>query len=122
MISGKTLRQIVSKFNGPMESLVGKFVLVVSNFKKSSSKSMSSNGMILTTSYFGKTNVLSPPNGVKIGEVVRFEGIDNDPDKVITFKVFTKVARHIFVVLIENKCVVTYKGIPFMTSAGVVTC
>jgi aminoacyl tRNA synthase complex-interacting multifunctional protein 1 len=78
--------------------------------------------MLLCSSNADHTQVipLSPPDGAPTGELITFEGHASapvEPGNRAT-KAFEKVADDLFV---DDNGKATYKGVPFMTTAGPVT-
>ncbi|KAA3481271.1 aminoacyl tRNA synthase complex-interacting multifunctional protein 1 isoform X1 [Gossypium australe] len=85
-------------------------------------------GMLLVTEQFvnvlcasnedhTKVEPLLPPEGAKPGERISFSGIDGKPEDVLNpkKKQLEKITPNLFT---DEKGVATFKGIPFMTSAG----
>ncbi|GAA5808412.1 hypothetical protein MFLAVUS_011385 [Mucor flavus] len=108
----------------PMESLLNKSVIVVSNLKPSKFRGVLSQGMLLACSSADNKTVqlLSPPEDSVIGERVQLEGVEwlGQLDTVLKpkQKIFEQVVP--FLKTSEDG-VATYKGIPFITSKGPVT-
>ncbi|KAI8911499.1 tRNA synthetases class I-domain-containing protein [Gorgonomyces haynaldii] len=115
IVSG--LRAYISK-----EDFTGKLVLVAANMKPSKFAGVMSQGMVMAASSADKSTVelLEPPEDVKIGEAVTFDGYTAEYDAVLNpkHKIFEKVAVDFST---SEECVAQYKGIPFMTSQGPVT-
>ncbi|KAG5600356.1 hypothetical protein H5410_031726 [Solanum commersonii] len=114
-------RQVVSglaKFCSP-EQLTNRFVVLVTNMKPSKLRDVTSEGMVLCASNAEHTVVepLIAPEGAKVGECISFAGHDGKPEDVLNpkKKQFEKIAVNLFT---DDKGVATFKGIPFMTSAG----
>ena len=79
-----------------------------------------SHGMVMCASNGDHTEVqfVEPPEGAKIGERVKVEGCDGEPEteqKIAKKKIFEKLAEHLKT---GSGGVAEYKGVPFMTSAG----
>lgn len=77
--------------------------------------------VLAATSPAGKVELLQPPASAAIGERVSFAGYAGEPATPAIMskrKVFEAVAAHL---LVDDKLQATYKGVPFMTSAGAVT-
>ncbi|KAM5556880.1 hypothetical protein ABKV19_024323 [Rosa sericea] len=115
------LRQVVSglaKFCSP-EELTNRRVVLITNVKPGKLRDVMSEGLVLCASSEDHTLVepLLPPEGAKIGERVVFSGIDGKPEDVLNpkKKQLDKITPHLFT---DDKGVATFKGIPFMTSAG----
>lgn len=109
----------------PMESLLNKSVIVVTNLKPSKFRGVLSQGMLLACSSADNKSVqlLSPPPESTIGERVQLEGVGEwfgEPDAVLKPK--QKVFEQVVPFLKTNEeGVATYKGVPFITSAGPIT-
>lgn len=77
--------------------------------------------VLAATSPAGKVELLQPPATAPVGERVTFAGFAGEPATQSTMskrKVFETVAAHL---LVDDKLQATYKGVPFMTTAGAVT-
>ncbi|XP_016500089.2 uncharacterized protein LOC107818565 isoform X1 [Nicotiana tabacum] len=114
-------RQVVSglaKFCSP-EQLANRLVVLVTNMKPSKLRDVASEGMVLCASNEDHTVVepLIAPKGAKVGECILFSGHDGKPEDVLNpkKKQFDKIAVNLFT---DDKGIATFKGIPFMTSAG----
>lgn len=114
-------RQVVSglaKFCSP-EQLTNRLVVLVTNMKPSKLRDVTSEGMVLCASNEDHTVVepLIAPEGAKVGECISFAGHDGKSEDVLNpkKKQFEKIAVNLFT---DDKGVATFKGIPFMTSAG----
>lgn len=114
-------RQVVSglaKFCSP-EQLTNRLVVLVTNMKPSKLRDVTSEGMVLCASNEDHTVVepLIAPEGAKVGECISFSGHDGKPEDVLNpkKKQFEKIAVNLFT---DDKGIATFKGIPFMTSAG----
>ncbi|EXB96539.1 putative methionine--tRNA ligase [Morus notabilis] len=115
------LRQVVSglaKYSSP-EQLTNRHVVLITNVKPGKLRDVLSEGLVLCASNEDHTVVepLLPPAGAKPGERVSFSGIDGKPEDVLNpkKKQLEKITPHLFT---DEKGVATFKGIPFMTSAG----
>ncbi|KAJ3703172.1 hypothetical protein LUZ61_006877 [Rhynchospora tenuis] len=116
-----TARQVVSglaKYCTP-EELTNRLVVLITNVKPGKLRDVMSCGLVLCASNEDHTKVepLSPPNGAKIGERVSFAGYDGKPEDVLNpkKKQLDKITPHLYT---DENCVATFKGVPFMTSAG----
>jgi len=117
-------RQIVSGLREYYEAdqINGQLVVVFTNLKPGNVRGEKSEGMVLCASNKPEgVEFLSPPEGAKVGERVFFKGIkfDGEPDK----KVSSKKKNSPWVACqadlkTNGKLLATYKGNPFMTSAG----
>ncbi|KAJ4720236.1 tRNA-binding protein [Melia azedarach] len=115
------LRQVVSglaKYCNADE-LTNRRVVLITNVKPGKLRDVMSEGLVLCASNEDHTLVepLLPPEGAKIGERVSFSGIDGKPEEVLNpkKKQLEKITPNLFT---DDKGVATFKGIPFMTSAG----
>ncbi|XP_065871370.1 probable methionine--tRNA ligase [Euphorbia lathyris] len=118
------VRQVVSglaKFCTPDE-LTNRLVVLITNVKPGKLRDVMSEGLVLCASSKDHSVVepLLPPEGAKIGERVSFAGIDGKPEDVLNpkKKQLEKITPNLFT---DEKGVATFKGIPFMTSAGPIT-
>ncbi|KAK4520840.1 AP-2 complex subunit sigma [Mucor velutinosus] len=109
----------------PIESLLNRNVIVVSNLKPSKFRGVLSQGMLLAAATADSKTVrlLSPPTDSIIGERVALEGVDwqGQTDAVLKpkQKVFEQVASFLKT---DASGIATYKGIALNTSAGPVIC
>ncbi|KDD75141.1 putative tRNA binding domain-containing protein [Helicosporidium sp. ATCC 50920] len=117
-------RQIVSglvKFV-PEERMQGRMVVVVCNLKPAKMRNVMSYGMVLCASNDAHDAVdpINPPEGLQVGERITFEGYSAEPLAQLPpkKKQFEAIAPHL---VTSDKGLCTYKGVPFMTSAGPVT-
>ncbi|KAF3433269.1 hypothetical protein FNV43_RR24371 [Rhamnella rubrinervis] len=115
------MRQVVSglaKYCSP-EELTNRRVVLITNVKPGKLRDVLSEGLVLCASNEDHTAVepLLPPEGAKPGERVSFSGIDGKPEDVLNpkKKQLEKITPHLFT---DGKGIATFKGIPFMTSAG----
>ncbi|WOK96715.1 hypothetical protein Cni_G05422 [Canna indica] len=115
------LRQVVSglaKFYSP-EDLLNRRVVLITNVKPGKLRDIMSSGLVLCASNEDHTVVepLAPPEGALLGEQVSFSGYDGKPEDVLNpkKKQLEKITPHLCT---NDKGVATFKGIPFMTSAG----
>ncbi|OMO90043.1 hypothetical protein COLO4_19421 [Corchorus olitorius] len=107
------LRQVVSGL------AKNRRVVLITNVKPGKLRDVMSEGLVLCASNEDHTRVepLLPPEGAKPGERVSFSGIDGKPEDVLNpkKKQLEKITPNLFT---DEKGVATFKGIPFMTSAG----
>ncbi|KAJ6806388.1 aminoacyl tRNA synthase complex-interacting multifunctional protein 1 [Iris pallida] len=120
-IGDGNLRQVVSglaKYYSPDE-LTNRRVVLITNVKPGKLRDVLSSGLVLCASNEDHTVVepLIPPEGASIGERVIFAGHEGKPDDVLNpkKKQLEKITPHLYT---DDKGIATYKGIPFMTSAG----
>lgn len=109
----------------PLEELQDRLVVVLLNLKPASLVGIKSHAMVLcATSEDGKTvELLTPPAGAQVGERVSFAGYPVDAPLTEELpraneKVQAAVFEHL---LTSDSNVATFKGVPFNTTAGVVT-
>jgi len=115
-------RQILSGLRAfyKKEEIKDRHVLVLCNLKKRNLVGVPSHGMVLCASNADHTAVefVIPPEGVKIGERVTFEGFTGEPEsenKVAKKKILEKLAPDLKT---DINGVVVWKGIKSATSAG----
>ncbi|XP_008792236.2 aminoacyl tRNA synthase complex-interacting multifunctional protein 1 isoform X1 [Phoenix dactylifera] len=115
------LRQVVSglaKFCSP-DDLLNRRVVLITNVKPGKLRDVMSAGLVLCASNQDHTVVepLIPPEGAKLGECVSFSGYEGKPEDILNpkKKQLEKITPHLYT---DDKGVATYKGTPFMTSAG----
>ncbi|XP_010253071.1 PREDICTED: probable methionine--tRNA ligase isoform X2 [Nelumbo nucifera] len=120
-LGDSNVRQVVSglaKFCS-LDELINRRVVLITNVKPGKLRDVMSAGLVLCASNQDHTVVepLIPPEGAKIGERVLFSGHDGKPEDVINpkKKQLEKITPHLYT---DDKGVATFKGIPFMTSAG----
>jgi tRNA-binding EMAP/Myf-like protein len=63
-----------------LDDFIGKYVLVLTNLKPAKMRGILSEGMVLCASTENELEVLSPPEGAKVGERLTVEGEDDPPD------------------------------------------
>ncbi|KAK1421365.1 hypothetical protein QVD17_23639 [Tagetes erecta] len=114
-------RQVVSglaKYCSP-EELTNRLVALITNVKPGKLRDVVSEGLVLCASNADHTTVepLIVPEGAKIGECVTFSGHEGKPEDVLNpkKKQLDKITPNLFT---DDKGVATFKGVPFMTSAG----
>lgn len=97
----------------------GQRVIVFANLQARKLAGFPSNGMVLcATAADGRVEFVEPPAAAAIGERVVFPGHEGkaaSPNQMAKKKVFELVAPDLAV---SDDCVATWKGVPFMTSAG----
>mmetsp|Transcript_2284 Transcript_2284/g.3496 ORF Transcript_2284/g.3496 Transcript_2284/m.3496 type:complete len:474 (+) Transcript_2284:98-1519(+) len=115
-------RQILSGLRAfyKKEEMKDRHVLVLCNLKKRNLVGVPSHGMVMCATNADHTAVefVIPPEGVKIGERVTFEGLTGEPEpenKVAKKKIFEKLAPDLKT---DDNGVVVWKGIKSVTSAG----
>lgn len=115
------VRQVVSglaKYCSP-DDLANRLVVLITNVKPGKLRDVVSEGLVLCASNEDHSVVepLRPPEGAKVGERVSFAGHDGRPEDVLNpkKKQLEKITPHLYT---DESGVATYKGIPFMTSAG----
>ena len=112
-------RSVVSglvKFMAP-EALLGARVVCVCNLKPATMRGVLSQAMVLCASDVERTELVVPPDGAAIGELVSFPGYPGVPDEMLNPK--KKVWETVKLDLkTEGGCVAVYRGAAFTTSAG----
>jgi len=121
-------RQIVSGLVGhyTAEQLTGHRVIVITNLKPAPLVKVTSYGMVLAakietpSGHDGKlVQLVEPPASAKVGEVIRVEGEEGDPDGQVDAKKANSPWSLIFPDLkTDAHGVACYKGKPFQTSGG----
>ncbi|XP_076916731.1 putative methionine--tRNA ligase [Bidens hawaiensis] len=113
-------RQVVSglaKFCST-EELTNRLVALITNVKPGKLRDVVS-GLVLCASNADHTVVepLIVPEGAKFGEIITFAGHEGKPEDVLNpkKKQLDKITPNLFT---DDKGVATFKGVPFMTSAG----
>ena len=114
-------REIASGLRGfyAIEEMQDKLVLVVCNLKASKILGFSSNGMVLAAKgENGKTELVEPPEGSKVGERVTIEGLEGAPfssSQVKKKKIWTAVSKDLKT---GDGGVATWQGKTIQTSSG----
>ncbi|KAI3843928.1 hypothetical protein MKX03_011591 [Papaver bracteatum] len=116
-----SVRQVVSglaKYCSP-EELTNRRVVLITNVKPGKLRDVTSAGLVLCASSKDQTAVepLLAPEGAKIGERVSISGHEEKPEDVLNpkKKQLDKITPYLST---DDKGIATFKGIPFMTSAG----
>lgn len=102
-----------------IEDMQDKLVLVVCNLKASKILGFSSNGMVLAAKgEDGKTELIEPPEGSKIGERIFIEGLEGEPftsSQVKKRKVWATVSKDLKTI---DGGVAAWQGSTIQTSSG----
>jgi len=103
-----------------LEDLEGQRVLVLSNLKTRKLVGFPSHGMVMCAANEdgSKVEFIEPPEGAKVGERVMVEGYDGEPateNQIIKKKMLNDIFPDL---VTDGSGVATFKGTPFMTSAG----
>jgi len=115
-------RQVVSGLVAfvPLEQMQQRRVCVLCNLKPSAMRGVKSFAMVMAGSddTHTKVELVTPPEGAAIGERVQFEGFVGEPEQP-----FLNPKKKTFEMLQPDfstnaDLVATYKGVPWMTSAG----
>uniref|UniRef100_A0A0G4G7H8 tRNA-binding domain-containing protein n=1 Tax=Chromera velia CCMP2878 TaxID=1169474 RepID=A0A0G4G7H8_9ALVE len=118
-------RQIASGLVGfvPEEGMMNARVLVLANLKARALVGFQSHGMVLCAKSQDGTKVelVRPPEGAKIGELVKWPGHEGEPEPQLNPKKKAFEQIQPLFKTDENKTAL-YNGTPFMTSAGPCTC
>nr|VDD03204.1 unnamed protein product [Brassica rapa] len=121
-VGGAETRTIVSGLVKyiPLEEMQNRMVCVLCNLKPAKMRDVMSQGMVLAASSSdgSKVELVEPPESAEIGERVRFQGFEGEPDVVLDPKM--KVWETLVVDLhTDENLVACYKDLPFTTDAGV---
>lgn len=113
-------RQIASgiREHYTFEDMQDRLVLVVCNLKAAKIVGFTSNGMVLAAKGEGKVELITPPEGSKIGERVFIEGLTGEPQssaQVKKRKTWNKVTKELKT---DDDGVATWDGKSIQTSAG----
>jgi len=116
-------RQIASgiREHYTLEDMQDRLVLVVCNLKAAKIVGFASNGMVLAAKGEGKVELITPPEGSKIGERVFIEGLTGEPQssaQVKKRKTWDKVTKELKT---DDDGVATWDGKSIQTSAGACT-
>ena len=102
-----------------IEDMQDKLVLVVCNLKASKILGFSSNGMVLAAKgEDGKTELVEPPEGSKVGERVFIEGLEGEPfssSQIKKKKIWTVVSKDLKT---ADGGVATWQGKTIQTASG----
>lgn len=66
--------------------MTGRMVVLIANMKPAKMRGIESQGMVLCSTGPAGVEILTPPEGAKIGERVTFAGYDGEPDEVLNTK------------------------------------
>lgn len=101
------------------EDLLGARVLCVCNLKAATMRGVVSQAMVLCASDAEHTRVelVLPPEGAPVGELVSFPGFPGAPDALLNpkKKIWEAVQPDLRT---DDGCVAVFRGVPFTTSAG----
>jgi methionyl-tRNA synthetase len=103
-----------------LEDMEKRRVLVVCNLKPAKMVGFESAGMVLAAKSEdgSKVELVSPPEGAEIGELVYIDGVTGEPwaaNKVTKKKIWNTVTPDLKT---DDSCVATWEGKPLLTSAG----
>jgi len=101
-----------------LDEMKDKLVLVVCNLKASKILGFTSNGMVLAAKGDGKTELVEPPEGSKVGERVFIEGLEGEPfssSQVKKKKIWTKVSADLKT---AEGGIASWEGKTIQTSSG----
>lgn len=102
------------------EELVGRTVLVVTNLKPAKLAGIMSYGLVLCASNddHTKVEILSAPEGSKIGERVHITGVTVDPSpSSVSPKVWSKISKQLKT---NAEAVACVNGAPLTTATGAI--
>lgn len=114
-------RTIVSKLAEkiPIEEMRDRLVVVASNLQPANLQGVESAGLVFCASIGDNVEVLTPPEGSTIGELISVKDLTIKPDEaLIGRKVFSKAIKGLAT---NNDCVACFKDTPLSTSKGNVT-
>lgn len=112
-------RTVVSKLAEkiPIDQMNQRLVVVATNLLPAELQGITSAGLVFCASVGEDVEVLTPPEGSKIGEQITIKGIVNDPGENINRKIFSRAIKGLET---NDECVACYQKVPLETSAGVV--
>jgi len=122
--SVRTIASGLQKFV-PEKEMLGAMVVVLCNLKPRKMVGFMSQGMVMCASGDDKVQLLQPPKGVEIGERITFEGLTGEADEKLNEKTGKAPLVELFPHMKTNSAAKPnpcFKGIPFMTSKGPITC
>lgn len=109
----------------PQEKFEGQKVVVLFNLKEKALRGFNSHGMVMCANAEDKSNVelLQPPTDTPLGERVVIEGMQGEPDEVLSSKKGKDplVAVSPFLKT-KDDCVAYFKDLPLVTPQGPVRC
>lgn len=115
------VRQVVSGLAKYVkeEEMLNRRIVMIANVKPGKLRDVLSAGLVLCASNSDHNAVepLMPPDAAAVGERVTFAGHDGQPEEVLNPKK-KQLEKILPDLLTDDNGVATYKGIPFMTSAG----
>eukprot|EP00249_Psilotum_nudum_P013795 c24516_g1_i1 orf=532-1794(-) len=115
------IRQVVSGLAKyiSVEEMLKRMVVVITNVKPGKLRDVMSSGLVLCASTLDHSIVepLMPPEAAVVGERVSFSGFDGKPEDVLNPKK-KQLERILPDLFTDATGLATYRGIPFMTSAG----
>jgi len=120
-VGEETPREIASGLRDfyTIEEMQDKLILVVCNLKSSKILGFTSNGMVLAAKgEDGKTELVEPPEGSKVGERVAIEGLEGEPfssSQVKKKKIWSNVSKGLKT---TDGGVATWQGKTIQTSSG----
>lgn len=93
----------------PIEEMQNRMVIVLCNLKPAKMRGVTSEAMVMCASTPEKVEILSPPAGALIGDLIQCEGYVRNPDPIMNpkKKIFETVAPDL---LVNSDFVGTYKG------------
>lgn len=96
------------------DELKDRLVIVLCNVKPVKMRGIDSNGMIMCAHGDGKVEVLSPPTGSVVGDLIECDGYTRKPDSGLKKKHFDTIAESLTT---NDQLLACYKGVP-LTVAG----
>ncbi|OCT99913.1 hypothetical protein XELAEV_18005697mg [Xenopus laevis] len=96
----------------PLEQMQNRMAVLLCNLKPAKMRGILSQAMVMCASSPEKVEILDPPSGAVPGDRITFQTFPGEPDKELNPK--KKTWEQIQPDLLTNdKCVATYKGVPF---------
>jgi tRNA-binding EMAP/Myf-like protein len=110
-------RQVVSGLKAvmPVDQVTG-LVVVLLNTKPGVLEGVESRGRVMVGTVGDKKELLRPPTEAKIGELIKFSGVESNPDKQMNSKKANKLLKGLNV---NEQGIAHFKDVAFTTSAGV---
>lgn len=97
-----------------IEQLKDRLVIVLCNVKPAKMRGIESTGMLMCAHGEGKVEVLNPPTGSVVGDLIECDGYARKPDSGLRRKHFDTIAESLAT---NDQLLACYKGVP-LTVAG----
>lgn len=98
-----------------LKELENRLVVMISNMKVSKMRGINSEAMVLCAHSPDKIELLAPPPGSAVGDLVQCSGFTGEPDKEAKKKLFDQVQVDLKV---DGECTATYKDVPLEVAGG----